>query len=72
MLAESMSATPMRSGPTMSDSLFGIHGKALESRSQRMGSSTSNIANAGTPGYKAKDIDFQAASKARATGASED
>ena len=56
----------------MSDSLFGIHGKALELRSQRMGLLTSNIANAGTPGYKAKDIDFQAALKARATGASED
>ena len=56
----------------MSDSLFGIHGKALELRSQRMGLLTSNIANAGTPGYKAKDIDFQAALKARAPGASED
>lgn len=48
----------------MSDSLFGIHGVALELRSQRMGLLTSNIANAGTPGYKAKDIDFAAALKA--------
>ncbi|MCB2072916.1 MAG: flagellar basal body rod protein FlgB, partial [Novosphingobium sp.] len=42
----------------MSESLFGIHGIALELRSQRMGLLTSNIANAATPGYKARDIDF--------------
>ncbi|MGK6318440.1 flagellar basal body rod protein FlgB [Sphingomonas sp. DT-204] len=40
------------------DSLFGVHGVALEVRSQRMGVLASNIANASTPGYKAKDIDF--------------
>lgn len=55
----------------MSDSLFGIHGAALELRSQRMGLLASNLANAGTPGYKAKDIDFAAALKARTGGASE-
>ena len=44
-----------------SDSLFGVHGAALTVRSQRMGVLASNIANASTPGYKAKDIDFQAA-----------
>ena len=43
------------------DSLFGVHGAALQLRSQRMGMLASNIANASTPGYKAKDIDFQAA-----------
>lgn len=43
------------------DSLFGVHGAALAVRSQRMGVLASNIANASTPGYKAKDIDFQAA-----------
>lgn len=53
----------------MSDSLFGIHGAALELRSRRMGLLTSNIANAGTPGYKAKDIDFASALKARMNGA---
>ncbi len=56
----------------MSEGLFGIHGVALELRAQRMGMLTSNIANAGTPGFKAKDIDFAAALKARTTGASED
>jgi flagellar basal-body rod protein FlgB len=55
----------------MSDTLFGIHGAALELRSQRMGLLASNIANAGTPGFKAKDIDFAAALKARTGGASE-
>ncbi len=54
----------------MSGSLFGIHGNALELRSQRMGLIASNIANAGTPGYKARDIDFAAALKASQTGAS--
>jgi flagellar basal-body rod protein FlgB len=43
------------------DSLFGVHGAALQLRSQRMGQLASNIANASTPGYKAKDIDFNAA-----------
>ena len=43
------------------DSLFGVHGAALTVRSQRMGVLASNIANASTPGYKAKDIDFHAA-----------
>ncbi len=53
----------------MSDSIFGIHGAALELRSQRMGLLASNIANAGTPGYKARDIDFSAALRARMDGA---
>lgn len=44
-----------------SDSLFGVHGAALQVRSQRMGVLASNIANASTPGYKAKDIDFREA-----------
>lgn len=56
----------------MSQDLFGIHGKALELRSQRMGLIASNIANAGTPGYKAKDIDFSAAIRAADKGASID
>lgn len=43
------------------DGLFGVHGAALTVRSQRMGVLASNIANASTPGYKAKDIDFRAA-----------
>lgn len=57
-----MSASPMQSA------LFGIHADALELRSQRMGLIASNIANAATPGYKARDIDFAAALKARMSG----
>lgn len=44
-----------------SDPLFGIHGKALEIRSTRLGLLASNIANAATPGFKARDLDFRAA-----------
>ncbi|MEG3177793.1 flagellar basal body rod protein FlgB [Sphingomonas sp. RB3P16] len=43
------------------DSLFGVHGAALEVRSQRMGVLASNIANASTPGFKAQDVDFHTA-----------
>ncbi|MDT8760643.1 flagellar basal body rod protein FlgB [Sphingomonas psychrotolerans] len=50
-----------------SDSLFGVHGAALTVRSQRMGVLASNIANASTPGYKAKDIDFRSALAAAET-----
>ena len=53
----------------MSEGLFGIHGAALEIRSQRMGVLGSNIANAATPGYKARDVDFAAALQARLGGA---
>ena len=60
------------SGETLTQGLFGVHAAALELRSQRMGLITSNIANAGTPGYKARDIDFAAALKARTEGASAD
>jgi len=43
------------------DTLFGVHGAALQIRSQRMGVLASNIANASTPGFKARDIDFKSA-----------
>jgi flagellar basal-body rod protein FlgB len=56
----------------MSEGLFGIHGAALEIRAQRMGVLGSNIANAATPGYKARDIDFAAALEARMNGAGEE
>ena len=52
--------------------LFGIHGAALELRAQRLGLLTSNIANAATPGFKARDLDFRAALDARLGGASAD
>ena len=43
------------------EGLFGVHGAALQVRSQRMGVLASNIANASTPGFKARDIDFGSA-----------
>ncbi|WNO53678.1 flagellar basal body rod protein FlgB [Stakelama saccharophila] len=43
------------------NSLFGVHGAALMVRSKRMGLLASNIANASTPGYQAKDLDFSEA-----------
>lgn len=42
------------------DRFFGVHGSALTLRSERLGLLASNIANAATPGYKARDLDFQA------------
>ena len=41
--------------------LFGVHGAALALRSQRLSLLASNIANAATPNYKARDIDFREA-----------
>jgi flagellar basal-body rod protein FlgB len=45
------------------DGIFGIHATALQLRQQRMGVLASNIANAATPNYKARDLDFGAALK---------
>ncbi|GHB56592.1 flagellar basal body rod protein FlgB [Psychrosphaera saromensis] len=43
------------------DKVFGIHQNALLVRSDRAELLSSNIANADTPGYKAKDMDFASA-----------
>lgn len=51
-----------------SDSLFGIHATALSVRQQRMALLASNIANAATPNYKARDLDFAAALDAAGKG----
>jgi len=42
------------------DDAFGIHEEALRVRSRRSEVLASNLANADTPGYKARDFDFQA------------
>lgn len=44
----------------MFDNVFGIHEPALLLHGQRLGVLAANIANADTPGYKARDIDFAA------------
>jgi flagellar basal-body rod protein FlgB len=44
----------------MFDNIFGIHEQALLLHGQRLGVLAANLANADTPGYKARDIDFSA------------
>ena len=51
------------------DNYFGVHGQALELRSKRLELLASNIANAATPGYKARDLDFAAQLKQAESGA---
>lgn len=46
------------------DEVFQFHQQALELRSFRQQLLASNIANADTPGYKARDIDFGSALQA--------
>lgn len=48
-------------GPDLIDRQLGIHATALRLRSQRLDILAGNIANAATPGYKARDLDFRAA-----------
>ncbi|MBC6436491.1 flagellar basal body rod protein FlgB [Nostoc sp. HG1] len=57
--------------PSM-DNLFGVHATALKLREQRMSMLASNIANAATPGYKARDIEFSSALKMAEQGQSPD
>ena len=45
----------------MLDKLFGIHADALQLKSRRIQVLSNNIANADTPGFKAKDVDFRTA-----------
>ena len=54
------------------DRLFGIHAEALKLRQQRMNMLASNIANAATPNYKARDIDFGSALRMAEQGQSTD
>jgi flagellar basal-body rod protein FlgB len=44
----------------MFENVFGIHEQALLVHGQRLGVLAANLANADTPGYKARDIDFGA------------
>lgn len=41
------------------DNALGIHEKALQLRTQRAGILANNLANADTPGFKARDINFR-------------
>jgi flagellar basal-body rod protein FlgB len=44
----------------MFDNIFGIHEQALLVHGQRLSVLATNLANANTPNYKARDIDFSA------------
>src|SRR5258708_27433232 len=44
----------------MFENIFGIHEQALQLHGQRVGILAANLANADTPNYKARDIDFSA------------
>jgi flagellar basal-body rod protein FlgB len=46
----------------------GVHGDALRLRAERTKILASNIANASTPGYQARDIDFASSMQALAAG----
>ncbi len=41
------------------EGIFGIHEQALRLRSERAEVLAANLANADTPGYKARDLDFR-------------
>ncbi|MDG6777594.1 flagellar basal body rod protein FlgB [Thiomicrorhabdus sp. zzn3] len=45
----------------MADSIFGIHERALQIRTMRGELLANNLANADTPNFKARDIDFRKA-----------
>ena len=42
------------------NSVFGVHEPALQARARRLEVLAQNIANADTPNYKARDLDFKA------------
>lgn len=54
------------------DQVLALNGGALKLRSQRLNMLASNIANASTPGYKAKDLDFDRAMQQAKNGSSID
>jgi flagellar basal-body rod protein FlgB len=47
--------------PVSLDSYLGVHAQALQLRSQRTEVLAANLANADTPNYRARDIDFKSA-----------
>ena len=51
------------------DKHLGVHAQALQLRSQRTEVLAANLANADTPNYRARDIDFKAALAAASSGA---
>ena len=56
------------SGDEAMTDIFGIHAQALQIRAQRAQLLAANLANADTPNYKARDIDWRTALKQAAEG----
>ena len=57
--------------PITLDGALGIHEQVISLRAQRAGILAANLANADTPNYRARDIDFKAAlDQAQTTGQS--
>lgn len=50
------------------DNAIGIHAQALKFRAERSSVLAANIANADTPGYKARDFDFKEVLRAAEAG----
>jgi len=53
---------------TSIDNVFGLHENAMHLQSRRAQLLSQNLANSDTPGYKAKDIDFDATLKGLKNG----
>ena len=51
------------------DRALGIHEQALKFRAERASVLANNLANADTPNFKARDLDFQAVLQAQQSGA---
>jgi len=51
------------------DQLLGVHAQALDVRAKRTEILARNLANADTPGYRARDLDFRAALAEQGTAA---
>lgn len=47
--------------PLNVNAMFDLHGRALNVQNQRLEVLAANVANADTPQYKARDVDFRAA-----------
>lgn len=56
--------------PSSIDNVFGVHAQALQMRARRGEIIASNLANADTPNYKARDLDFRNALETAQSGTS--
>jgi flagellar basal-body rod protein FlgB len=57
--------------PTSIDAYLGIHTRALTLESRRVELLANNLANADTPGFKARDLDFRSALSAAGAATTE-